>query len=157
VKEIVSGPVRGVTGSREARAAKGTLCYPSVLEPGEHRAHVLHLVDSFRSPAGEDVHGVLVGEVIGPLDRVEGVVLPAVVPGPGGVAHGSVDPALCGHRMGTERMDLRDYTDILARPGRLDGSPEARKSRTDYHNIMFMQLVISQMDAPMTSGNRVHG
>jgi len=157
VKEIVSCPVRGVTCSGEPCAAEGTLRDPSVLEPGEHRTHVFHLVDCFRRPAGKDVHGVLVGEVIGALDRVEGMVLPAVVPGPGSVAQGSVDPALRRHGMRAQRMDLRDHRHVPAGACGLDGSPETRKSRTDDYNIMFMQLVICQMDAPMTCGVRLSG
>ena len=65
----------------------------------------------------EDLDRVLVADVVGALDGVEGVALRRVL---GGVAERGVDAALGRAGMAAGRMELRDDADVGARVVGLD-------------------------------------
>ena len=75
VHEHVAGDVGRVGGSRLAGRAERPLRDAPVLGAREDRAPVLELVDVVRRLVAEDLDRVLVAEVVGALDRVEGVLL----------------------------------------------------------------------------------
>ena len=91
VDEDMAGDVGRVRRSRLAGGAEGPLRDPTVLRAREDRAPVLELVDVIRRLVAEDLDRVLVAEVVGALDGVEGVLLGIVL---GGVPERRVDPAL---------------------------------------------------------------
>src|SRR4029077_16951321 len=70
-----AGDVRGVDRAGRAGCTERALRELAVVAPREECAPVLQLVDVPRSLAGEDLDRVLVTEIVGALDRVEGVDL----------------------------------------------------------------------------------
>ena len=109
VDEDVAGDVGRVGGARRAGGAEGPLRDPPVLGAREDRAPVLELVDVAGRLLAEDLDRVLVAQVVGALDRVEGVLLGVVL---GGVPERRVDPALGRAGVAADRMDLRDERDV---------------------------------------------
>ena len=71
----VAGDVGREHGARRAGGAERPLREPAVVAAREERAPVLELVDVAGRLAREDLDRVLVAEVVGALDRVEGVRL----------------------------------------------------------------------------------
>src|SRR5919108_1255112 len=108
----VAGDVGRVRRPRRARGAERALRDPAVLGAGEDGAPVLELVDVARRLLAQDLDRVLVAEVVGALDGVEGVDLRVVL---GGVPERRVDPALRRTGVATRGMDLRDEGDVGAR------------------------------------------
>ena len=84
---------------------------------------MLELVDVVRRLVAEDLDGVLVAEVVRPLDGVGGVLLGVVL---GRVPQGGVDPALGRAGMAAHRVDLREESHVRALIVRLDGCAHAR-------------------------------
>ena len=82
---------------------------------------------------GEDLDRVLVAEVVGALDGVEGVRLGAVL---GGVAERGVDAALGGAGMAPRRVQLRDHADVRAPVVRLDGCAHAGAPGADDEDVV---------------------
>ncbi len=116
LQDHVAGPVGRVAGTPHrplaefpgmpAERALGDL---AVRSPAEREPHVLQLVDGvYRLPA-HDLHRVLVGQVIGALDRVEHVPFPLVL---FQVAQGRADPPLGGPGVGTGRIQLGENGDL---------------------------------------------
>ena len=91
--EHVTGDVGRIRGARRARGAERPLRDAAVLGAREDGAPVLELVDVAGRLVAEDLDRVLVAEVVGALDGVEGVDLRVVL---GGVPERGVDPALGG-------------------------------------------------------------
>jgi hypothetical protein len=75
VDQDVTGDVGGVGRPRLAGGPERTLRDPPVLRAREDGAPVLELVDVARGLLAEDLDRVLVAEVVGAFDRVEGVLL----------------------------------------------------------------------------------
>ncbi len=75
----MTGDVGREDRARGAGGAEGTLREPPVRSAREDRPPVLELVDVARGLPGQDLDRVLVAEVVGALDRVEGVRLGVVV------------------------------------------------------------------------------
>ena len=108
----VPGDVGRVDGARRAGGAERPLVELSLRVPREDAAPLLELVDVARRLAREDLDRVLVAEVVGALDRVEGVRLGVVV---GLVPERRVDAPLRRAGVAAGRVELRD--DGHARPG----------------------------------------
>ena len=104
--EVLTGSICSVAGPRKARSSEGPLSDFSVLGPGKERSPVLHLEDSLDSLPAHHFHCILVGQVVTPLDRVKGMVFPAVSDRGRCVPKGSIDSSLSGYGMGSQRMDL---------------------------------------------------
>ena len=85
------------------------------------------------------LHGRLVGQVVAPLDGVEGVLLPRVVRALGVVGQGGVDPPLGGDRVGADRVDLRDDGDV-APVGEPDRRAQPRQPTADNHHVVTDDL-----------------
>ena len=134
VDEHVAGDVGRVGRARLAGGAERPLRDPPVLGAREDRAPVLELVDVVRRLVAEDLDRVLVAEVVGALDRVEGVLLGVVL---GGVAERRVDPALGRAGVAARRVDLRDERDVGARVVRLDGRAHARAAGPDDEHVVL--------------------
>ena len=98
--------VRGEPAAPNGRCAS----LPSA-RPREERAPVLELVDVARRLLREDLDRVLVADVVGALDGVEGVALPGVL---GRVPERGVDAALGRAGMAPGRVELRDDADVGA-------------------------------------------
>ena len=75
----MAGDVGREGRARRAGGAERALRDASVLVAREDRAPVLELVDVARRLGAEDLDRVLVAEVVGALDRVEGVLLGVVL------------------------------------------------------------------------------
>ena len=133
VDQDVAGDVGGVGGSRLAGGAEGPLRDPPVLGAREDRAPVLELVDVAGRLVAEDLDRVLVAEVVGALDRVEGVLLGAVL---GRVSERRVDPALGRAGVAADRMDLREKRDVRAEIVSLDrGAHPGAPGADDEHVV----------------------
>ena len=104
----VAGDVGGVDGARRAGRAERALGELAVVAAGEERAPVLELVDVAGRLAAEDLDRVLVADVVGALDRVEGMALRRVL---GGVPERRVDAALGRAGVAAGRVELRDHAD----------------------------------------------
>ena len=95
---------------------------------------MLELVDVARRLAAEDLDRVLVADVVGALDGVEGVLLGIVL---ARVAERRVDAALGGAGMAAGRVELRDDADVGAGVVRLDRRPHAGATRADDEHIVL--------------------
>ena len=129
----VAGDVGRVDGARRAGGAERALRELAVVAPREERAPVLELVDVAGRLAGEDLDRVLVAEVVGALDGVEGVDLRRVL---GGVPERRVDAALGGAGMAARRVQLRDHADVRACVVGLDGCAHARAAGADDQDVV---------------------
>ena len=109
VHDRLAGDVGDVVGARRGGAAEGARAEVAALVAVEGDAQVLEVDDLLRRLAAHDLDRVLVAEVVGALDRVEGVRLPRVVR-----VERRVDPALRGVRVRADRVDLRDDPDAHA-------------------------------------------
>ena len=134
VDEDVAGDVGRVGGARLAGGAERPLRDPAVLGAREDGAPVLELVDVVGRLVAEDLDRVLVAEVVGALDRVEGVLLGIVL---GGVPERRVDAALGGAGVAADRMDLRDERDVRARVVCLDGGAHAGAAGADDQHVVL--------------------
>ena len=133
VDQHVARDVRRVGGARLAGGAEGALRDAPVLGAREDRAPVLELVDVVGRLVAEDLDGVLVTEVVRPLDGVVGVLLGVVLRR---VSQSGVDPALGRARVAAHRVDLREESDVGALIVRLDGRAHARATGTyDEHVV----------------------
>jgi len=74
-----------------------------------------------------------VAEVVRPLHRVVGVILPGV-----GVPEGGVDPAFGRARVASHRVEFRDDSDIRTGLVGGDGGPESGSARADDDDIVFV-------------------
>src|SRR5207248_4156567 len=132
--EDVPGDVGGIRGARRPGRAEGTLRDAAVLRAREHRTPVLELVDVAGRFVAEDLDRVLVAEVVGALDRVEGVDLRVVVRS---VPERSVDAAFGRAGVAAGRMKLRDDGDVGACVVRLDRGPHSRAARADADDVVL--------------------
>ncbi len=130
--EHVAGDVGRIDGPRRARGAERTLVELALLVAREHAAPALELVDVARRLAREDLDRVLVAEVIGALDRVEGMRLGVVVRL---VAESCIDAALRGSRVASRRMELRDDGDPRAGIVSLDRGAHACAAGADDEHV----------------------
>ena len=115
VHDRLAGDVGDVVGAGRRGAAEGAGAELALLVAVEGDAEVLEVQQLLRRLAAHDLDRVLVGEVVGALDRVEGVRLPAVV-----LVQRRVDPALGGVRVRADGVDLADDPDrdALLRSGK---------------------------------------
>ena len=86
LQDHVPGAVGGVTGPAHGRLAElarmpteGPLRDLSIRRAAEGQAPVLELVDGLHRLAAQDLHGVLVGEIVAALHRVKHVPFPVVL------------------------------------------------------------------------------
>jgi len=123
-------------GAGVAVAAEGALGDAAVVAAGPGDAPVVELEDFAGHGVDKEVHHILIGEEIAPLDRIPGVQLEAVaILG----AHHRGGAALGRDRMGAHHLVLGDHRDVdlalgLARC--LDGRAQAGQSRSEYDEIM---------------------
>jgi hypothetical protein len=89
VHDRLAGDVRDVVRARRGRATEGARSELALVVAVEGDPEVLEMEDLLGRLAAHDLDRVLVTEVVGALDGVEGVGLPRVV----GLERG-VDPAL---------------------------------------------------------------
>src|SRR5438270_3565455 len=142
--EDMAGDVGGVCRARRARCAERTLRDAAVLGAREDRTPVLELVDVGRSIVAEDLDRVLIAEVVGALDRVEGVDLGVVLRR---VSERSGDAAFGRSGMRTRRVDLRDHRHVSARVEGLDRRAHACEAGTDDEHV-----VLRDQQATLTEG-----
>ena len=130
----MAGDVGRVDGARRAGGAERALREPPVVAAREERAPVLELVDVARRLAAEDLDRVLVAEVVGALDGVEGVLLGVVL---ARVAERRVDAALGRAGVAARRVELRDDADVGARVERLDRGAHACAAGADDEHVVL--------------------
>jgi hypothetical protein len=130
----VARDVRRVDRAGRARGTERTLRQPAVLGAGEDGSPVLELVDVAGRFAAEDLDRVLVAEIVGALDRVEGVDVGVVL---GCVSECRVDAALGGAGVASRRVQLRDDGDIGACVVRCDRGAHAGAAGPDHHDIVL--------------------
>ena len=126
-------PVLGV-------AAKSALGDLAVGEPVKGKAHVLQLQDRLDHLLGEDLGGILVGEVVPSLHRVEHVPLPVVLLH---VAQGCPYPALGRARVAPGGVKLADHRHIRTFPGRIKGGGKARPACTHHDDLVLVRHTTS--------------
>ena len=131
VHDRLAGDVGDVVGAGRGGAAEGAGAELALLVAVEGDAEVLEVEDLLRRLAAHDLDRVLVAQVVGALDRVEGVRLPGVA----GV-EGRVDPALGRIGMRADGVDLADDPDRDALLGGRQGGPLSGQAGTDYENVM---------------------
>ena len=129
----VAGDVGGEHRARRACCAERPLSELAVVAPREDGTPVLELVDVAGRLAREDLDRVLVADVVGSLDRVEGVRLDGVL---GGVPECRVDPALGRARVAARRMELRDHSDVRACVIRLDRRAHTGAAGADNQDVV---------------------
>ena len=129
----VPGDVGRVDRARRAGGAERALVEPALVVAREHAAPVLELVDVARRLGREDLDRVLVAEVVGALDGVEGVLLGAVL---GLVPERRVDAALGGAGVAARRVQLRDHRDLRASIVSLDGCAHAGAPGADDEDVV---------------------
>ena len=129
----MAGDVGCIGGPRRTRGSEGPLRDPPVLGAREDRAPVLELVDVAGRLVAEDLDRVLVAEVVGALDGVEGVLLRAVL---GCVSERGVDPALRRAGVTADRMDLREKRDVRAEIVSLDRGAHPGASGADDEHVV---------------------
>ncbi len=100
-EQRLAGDVADEIGARLRGAAEGARAELAVLVAVEDDAHVLELDDVARRLAAHHLDGVLIGEIVAALDRVERVRFPGVA-----LADRGVDAALRGVGMAADRMHL---------------------------------------------------
>ncbi len=118
---------------RRAGGAERALSELAVLAAREERPPVLELVDVAGRLAREDLDRVLVAQVVGALDGVEGMDLRRVLRG---VPERGVDPALRRAGMAAGRMELRDHTDVGTGVVGLDGCAHACAACADDQDVV---------------------
>ncbi len=131
VQDGVAGDVGDVVRARRGGAAEGACAEVAALVAVEGDAGVLQPQDLAGRLPRHDLHRVLIGEVVGALDRVEGVRLPGVL----WVERG-VDAAGGGDGMGAHRVDLRDDRHGRARLSRGQRRPLSRQAGADDQYVM---------------------
>jgi hypothetical protein len=136
VEQVVPGLVGAVAGARVAGAAERALGDAAVVETAERAPPVIHLEDHTGSVAGHLDGGVLVGEVVRALDRVEGVLLGRVVVALGVVGESRVDAALRGPGVAATGVDLAEDRHVDAVRACLDGGAEPREPAADDDELM---------------------
>jgi hypothetical protein len=134
VDEHVTGDVGGVGRARLAGCAERALRDAAVLGAREDRPPVLELVDVVRRLGAEDLDRVLVTQVVGALDGVEGVLLGIVLRG---IPKRGIDPALGRAGVASHRVDLRDERHIGARIMRLDGRAHPGATGPDHEHVVL--------------------
>ena len=127
VHDRLAGDVGDVVGARLRGAAEGAGAEPALLVAVEGDAEVLEVEDLLGRLAAHDLDRVLVAEVVGALDGVEGVRLPAVA-----LLQRGVDPALGGVRVRAHGVDLGDDPDRDALLGRRQRGPLAGEPGSDH-------------------------
>ena len=123
--------------ARERRAAVGVgaeeaLRDAAVVLAGERHAVALEVLDAAGRARGDDLDRVRVGEQVALLQRVGGVLLPAVV----GVhrGEGRVDAAGGERGVGVGLGALAQGEHVDARLGELDGGAQARSAGADHED-----------------------
>ena len=132
----LAGDVGDVVGARLRGAAERAGAELALLVAVEGDAEVLEVEDLLRRLAAHDLDRVLVAEVVGALDRVEGVRLPRVA-----LLERGVDPALGGVGVRAHRVDLGDDPDRDALLGGGERGALAGEPRSDH------QYVVSRHEA----------
>src|SRR6058998_133443 len=79
VQDVEADLVRREHGALDGHPAERALAHPAVRIAGPGTAPVLELDDLLRTPRDEELDGVLVGEEVGSLDRVERVQFQGIV------------------------------------------------------------------------------
>ena len=131
VHDRLPGDVGDVVGPRMRGAAEGAGPQPPVLAAVEGDAEVLEVEHLLRRLTAHDLDRVLVAQVVGALDGVEGVRLPGVT----GIER-RVDPALRCVRVRAYGMDLRDDPDGHTGLGGGERGPLAGEPGADDEDIM---------------------
>ena len=132
VQDRLAGDVGDVVGAGGRGAAERAGAEQPLLVAVEGDAHVLEVEQLLGRLPAHDLDRVLVAEVVGPLDRVEGVRLPGVL----GV-EGRVDPALGRVGVGADRVDLGDDAHGCPRLGRAQGGALAGEAGAYDEDIML--------------------
>ena len=136
VEQDMAGDVGGIAGPGVAGAAKGALGDGPVGEPAERAPPVLHFIDDPCRLSALEFHGILVGQVITALDRIEGVLFPGIIAAFGVVGQGGVNPSLGSDRVGADRVDLRNQPHVIL-VAQADRRPEPRQTTTDNEDIVI--------------------
>ncbi len=131
VHDRLAGDVGDVVGARGRGAAEGPRTELALLVAVEGDPEVLEVEELLRRRLAHDLDRVLVGQVVGALDGVEGVRLPAVV-----LLERRVDAALRGVGVRADGVDLADDSDRDALFGGCKRGPLSREARPDHQDVM---------------------
>ncbi len=131
VHDRLARDVRDVVGACGRGASEGAGAELALLVAVEGDAEVLEVKELLRRGPAHDLDRVLVGEVVRPLDGVEGVRLPAVV-----LLERGVDAALSSVGVRADGVDLADdaHGDALLRSGKR--GPLSCEARPDHQYVV---------------------
>ena len=87
--------------------AKGTLVNRAIRVTVERHAEVLHLVHDLRRLAAHELNRILIAEIVGTLDGVEHMPVPAIL---GHITERSTDTTLSSNRVRACREYLRQHS-----------------------------------------------
>jgi hypothetical protein len=100
---------------------------------------MLKLIDSPWGIFGQDLDGILIPQVVSPLDRVEHMPLPTIL---FLISQSSRNSPLCRTRVGSCGKYLADDRDI-AGAGHFNGCPKARQTRANNYYIVLKVHLLS--------------
>ena len=154
LKDHVAGAIRGVTGAAHRLlsrvvgvAAKGALGDAAVRRTIERQAHVFQLVHHPHRLVAEDLHGVLVGQVVRALDGVERVPLGVIF---FQVAQRRADAALRRARVRAGRIELADHSGLGALGGVQRGHQPGAACPDDDDIITMQHIDTTLLSRPAT-------
>jgi len=122
--------------ARRPAAAEWSLRDPPVGKSGEWRSPSLHLEQDARGVLAHQTDGILVGQIVGTLDGIEGMSLRAVVATLGMVPERGVDAALRSKRMAAKGVHAADEADVQRGTG-LHRGPRSCQASADDQQVVF--------------------
>jgi hypothetical protein len=106
VKQDVARFIRRVGGPGKSGAAEGTLCDFPVRRSAEGASPMLHFNNALAGVLYHFDNSRLIRKVVTPFHRIKGMFFPGIVPAPGVVSQGRVNPPLGGYGVGPKGMNL---------------------------------------------------
>ena len=145
---LIKGVQQGVTGTVSRRsgtcrllaaevfrlAAERTLINRAIFETGERQPHMVQLQNRFRAGFTHIFDGVLIANVVRPLNGVVHMPFPVIFMG---ITERDGDTALRGNGMGTGRENFGEQRTGLAALGNLQRRAHTCATGTDHNCIKF--------------------
>jgi hypothetical protein len=141
VQDHKPGNVGRIARAGGAGAPEGALRDAAVREAGEDAAAVLKPNDLLGCVLAHGFRGILVGEIVRPLDRVERVSLGGVLLA---VAERGVDAALRGAGVAAHRVHLRDDGDVGTEFRGFHRSAHAGQPATNNDDVVLDHVSLSR-------------
>jgi len=146
LKNHVAGAVRGIAGTAHGSfaeiarvAAEGPLGDLPVGRAAKGQAPMLEIVYGFDGLAAEDLHGVLVSQIVAALDGVEHVPFPMVL---FQISQCSANSTLRRSGVRARRIELAQHRHV-ALPGKLQRGHQPRSSCPHHYRVIPLDHMIT--------------